>query len=424
MKIGFYITNKTISSVDCSSFKDGNPGVGGSEFAMFGVLDFLCSIQNSSHDFVLYINENQKLPSSIKNVKIVKDFKESIKVAINDNIDVLVLKHSPDYIKKGFFEGAKESKLKFVIWAHNFLVRSSLNYYGKTKEIVKIVNVSFEQLDVYRDHIAYKKSTAIYNGLYSEYLNSEIEFNKRKNEVTYIGSIIPAKGFHVLAKCWKKIIISYPDAILNVIGSGTLYDRNQLLGEYGIAEESYEKNFIKYLIDKEGKVLNSVIFHGVLGKEKNDILKRTKVGVPNPSGKTETFGYTAVEMQCFGSLVTTKKSIGYNETVYDKANLYEKEDDLENKIINLMSVTEYNAVVVKKFIKTKFDFKEISSSWLALFDRINFDKEEFISEVYIKSVKTKLIEFNRKIKNSIPFGYFILPSYVDFKSVIAKIKNI
>ena len=54
---------------------------------------------------------------------------------------------------------------------------------------------------------------------------------------------------------------------------------------------------------------------GILGEEKFDILAKTKVGVPNPSGLTETFCNSAVEMQLMGAVIASKRCIGYMDTV-------------------------------------------------------------------------------------------------------------
>ena len=73
-----------------------------------------------------------------------------------------------------------------------------------------------------------------------------------------------------------------------------MYNNNARLGSYGIAEYFYEKKILKPITGDNGQILPSVHFCGVMGAEKFDILNESKVGVPNPSGLTETFGITAV----------------------------------------------------------------------------------------------------------------------------------
>ena len=50
----------------------------------------------------------------------------------------------------------------------------------------------------------------------------ELHREKIQNHaVTYIGSLVPTKGFHVLAAVWKTILKEVPDATLNVVGNGS-----------------------------------------------------------------------------------------------------------------------------------------------------------------------------------------------------------
>jgi len=426
MKIAFYITNEAISSVDCSSLKKGNPGIGGSEYAMFALLDYLClNKKGNQFDFILYANSLKNIPTSIKNVCIAVDLESAIEQAFNQGVNTLVFKHNSEYIMNGVLGNIKFSKdeLKLVVWAHNFITRRFLNYYGKAKHISRIVNVSHDQLNSYRDHLAFKKSTAIYNGVNVDSFLINKEVYKKKNEVTYIGSLIPSKGFHKLAEYWKDVLKEFPDAVLNVIGSGSLYDRNQKLGLYGMAEESYEKSFMHYLIDEKGLIIDSVKFHGILGFEKNEILKRTKVGVPNPTGNTETFGYTAVEMQLLDVLVTTKNCIGYRETVFEKNNLYRDETKLPEYICKLLKSENLENKDSLKYIDNNFSLKNVSNNWLKLFNEVLEGKSPEISKLENPSFSSKLIELNRKLKNSIPFGYTILPSHLFFKSIVYKFKK-
>ena len=100
-----------------------------------------------------------------------------------------------------------------------------------------------------------------------------------------------------------------------MIGSAKVYDERSLVGSYGIAEPSYEKLFIPHLTDEQGNILPSVTFHGALGAEKNRIYEITKVGVMNPSSRTETFGLSAVEMSLFGIPVCAGGKNGLLDTV-------------------------------------------------------------------------------------------------------------
>lgn len=172
----------------------------------------------------------------------------------------------------------------------------------------------------------------------------EVRSNSNGYNVTYIGSLIPSKGFHILAKSWKKVLQKIPQARLQVIGSGQLYNKNSKLGKYGIAEEQYETKFMRYLVDKKGNVLDSVNFFGVLGYEKNEVIMNTSVGVPNPTGRTETFGLSALDFESRGVPVVTIKKTGFLDTVQNRHTglLYSSKFLMANYIIRLLKNNELN----------------------------------------------------------------------------------
>jgi glycosyltransferase involved in cell wall biosynthesis len=429
--IAFYLPNKGTKNVDCSDVFNGNPGIGGSEYAM---LLLICSLKLNCEDLntILYVDEESVLPPMLK-IRQVKDWQDMAQKTTEDNISILVLGYNSSFNHK--FHLLHE-KLKIIIWAHNFIRSSDLSFYAKNKRIAKIVCVGYEQLDLYRDHVAFKKSTAIYNGVDVDSIKKQsgemLPFNQRPLHVTYIGSFIPVKGFHVLAKVWPQVLKVYPDAVLNVIGSGKLYNRNASLGNYGIADAEYEKVFMPYLVDADGQILSSVKFWGILGSEKNNILQRTRVGVPNPWGRSETFGYTAIEMQACGALVTTINCPAYLETVSPSAGiLYRNQKRLDkvlaDSIILLLGKNENHYEKTIEFLESNFSITKITEEWHQLFIEMMAGRKNRI--VPIRANKNYRLkrwkEINRKVRNFIPFGYTILPPlwfYVD--DIIWKLKDL
>ena len=96
----------------------------------------------------------------------------------------------------------------------------------------RIVCVGNEELELYCDHKAFKKSTVIFNAFpLPSSTPFTIPFQERENEVTFLASIVPHTHFHLLAKVWKEVIRQVPDAHLNVIGSGNLYNNSKALGK-------------------------------------------------------------------------------------------------------------------------------------------------------------------------------------------------
>ena len=195
------------------------------------------------------------------------------------------------------------------------------------------------------------------------------------------------------------------------------------MGKWGIAEENYEKVFMPYLLDKNGKILSSVTFYGKMGNEKYEILGKTKVGVPNPGGY-ETFCISALEMQLYGSLVTTIQKGGFIDTVYNRDHLYHSTNQLTSYIVKLLNETDndYNKFLL--FFDKNFSFKEICKQWNTLFDNIE-NGLPYIKTEYKPAYPNKWYYFskcNKVLKDFIPLGYKILPSTLFIKTVIKKLK--
>ncbi|GHT31158.1 hypothetical protein AGMMS49574_12440 [Bacteroidia bacterium] len=429
--IAFYCTNKNTKNIDCSNILNGNPGIGGSEYALWLLA---CSLETNYEDLnvIVYVDELCLAPPFLK-IKQVKDFQDLAKKTTDDNIQILVL------ILADFSENDKLSifpdKLKLVIWASNFMSSKDLAYYTGKKSVSRVVCVGYEQLDLYRDHAIFKKSTAIYYGLSMNSVKKQsasiIPYSQRPLHVTYIGNIVPQKGFHMLAMAWPIILKAYPDAVLNVIGSGKLYNRDAQLGEYGIADSEYEKLFMPYLVDSKGEILSSVKFWGILGEEKRDILLKTRVGVPNPWGKTETFGYTSIEMQVDGALVTTIKCPAYLETICPTTSILYKNQKrlhkvLAESVVTLLGRNDNHYEEVMNFIDSNFSIDLKAQEWYQLFTDIISNKEQPVTPIRAnKKYRLKnWKEANRKIKNIIPFGYKLIPSLWHFEDKLWKFNTL
>ena len=425
MKIGFYIDNNFLKKIDMSMLEYGNPGIGGSEYMILSLVHELS--KKNQFEITLFSKEPLDL-TNINNV-LIEDLKNIFIQSNECEIDLLVLK----YIQNISFLDIKfnTKKINFVLWAHNIIPNYQLAILSKNQNLKALVCVSKEQQDLFRDNKIFYKSTYIYNGIYEKQIENDLlKYNDRDNEVTYIGSIVAEKGFHILAKAWPKVLKKVPNAKLNVIGTGKLYNKNSKLGQYKIAEENYEKSFMPFLTKDNGDILDSVKFWGILGKEKKNILKKTKVGVPNPSGLTETFCLSAVEMQLNGCLVISKKYVGLLETVLQPSKLlYNTDRKLHLEIIEALNTKkEINISEVQKQLLNKFSFEIIIQKWIDLFEKIE-SKEMVNNDFQIKNLFYNfkwLREFNRIIKKNIPFCKNLpeLDTYLHLISKYLKVRDL
>lgn len=422
IKTVFFLDYPAIRGVDCRFLKNGNPGIGGSPFALLALLYLLQENYAADFDISLYTQESEGISDAVKTVRI-RDFESALIRAENDKTDIFISQYNAENLI--MLQKYRHYRLKHVIWAGNFIYRQELTFLAKISNIARIVCVGREQLDLYRDHPAFKKSTFIYNGIF---LHKEKlpEYNQRPNEVTYVGSLIPCKGFHILAKAWKQIIAAVPDAKLNVIGKGNLYDKIIKLGSFGLASQDYEKEFIPCLTDNNGKLLPSVQFFGNLGTEKKEILQKTKVGVPNPSGISETFCISAIEMQAEGCLIATKKCPAYLDTVFRNGILIKRECDLADAVVALLHKKDNDYEQMYSWLNGHFEYYKIASEWKRLLHDIFSDKP-VVHEKILKNPDFNakyLRELNRKIKEFLPFGFQLLPTVLFYTSLFSKIHQL
>lgn len=419
MKIVFYLPNKGLKNIDCRELERGNPGIGGTEYIIQATAHYIQKLHLENVEIIVGANEVNMLSPDLHVVKI-NDIQNLVNLT---HPNYLLMKYEPSAYKEA--RKAVESRnTQLLIWAHNFIPRTELTALAKDDKVERIICVSEEQLNMYRDHRAFLKSSYIYNGMpvrYMKTLKAGVPpLPSRPHEVTYIGSIVDYKGFYLLAKAWRKVLLEVPDAKLNVIGSGKLYDRNAKMGRYGIAEESYERQFMPYLTDDKGNILPSVKFWGVLGEEKNDILKHTRVGVPNPSGVSETFCITALEMQAMGCVVTTIDFGGFRNTVYRKTGvLYKNPKDLAQHIVEQLNVEDNDLDGFYDYMEHYFDFEKVAKDWVELFHSLGKKNNTLCYSNERGYFLMGLREWNRRVKSALPFGY-ILPTVDFYRSILRR----
>ncbi|MBR5729453.1 MAG: glycosyltransferase family 4 protein [Prevotella sp.] len=329
MKIGFYYINELLSRIDCTQLLKGNPGISGTAY-MFGLISTQLAERDNGIEVTYYAPHTVK-GSRRMYVEKVNDVIEAYHKAEAVGLDYLVIKNNDaDLLLDAIPQTSSQTRI--VVWCHNFLNQKELNRYSRCSLVARIINVGREQMDVYRDHAAFRKSDYIYNTVQidQQYLDGLTPVVERDDVVTYMGCVIPSKGLHVLAEAWPEVLRQKPNAQLYVIGTGALYG-DITLGKWGLAEPRYERYIMKYL-SRDGQLLPGVHLMGIMGNEKYDILRQTKVGVPNPTGNTETFCVSAVEMQMLGIRIVSKRCAGYLDTVRNGI-LVRKERQLAHEII-------------------------------------------------------------------------------------------
>jgi len=389
-KVAFYLDNENLNDQDYTKIVEGNPGIGGSEYE-FLLVSYLLEQRNNGIDSVLLTRSSLTFPH--KNTQSVKGLKESCDFCKSQGIEILVINQSQfdcNILDK------YADNLWLILWAHNDIPYSKLSLFSRLKYVKKIVCCGREMMDLYRDHIATLKSTYIYNIFPTQpkrwYLD-KIK-NRNNNNVVYMGALTPAKGFHILARSWKHILKKVPGAQLYVIGSGRLYNKNVELGGYGLAEKNYENLFMSYLLNSEGHILPSVHFMGLMGIEKYDILGQCKVGVPNPTGFSETFCICALEMQLMGCSLTTIRHAAYLDTVWKQNYLYSKCSQLTDYVVSRLKSAPDDYDEVYDFVTENFGIESNIQRWEQVIKNIDIRiLEEYSEKAYqLKGLKNIILK--------------------------------
>lgn len=374
-RIAFFLNGSNIQEKDLSELLTKSYRLGGSEFE-FLVVSYLIEQRDNNINSYFLSNYDGKVPH--QEFHKVKDLDQACNFCLLNSIGRIVvdIKQFDEIIIKKY-----SKKLEFYIWAHNIVGEYILNKCLTLSCIKKIICVSQSQMLGFKDHPSILKACYIYNIILfkeKDFYRSRINSRDQHN-VVYMGCIRPDKGFHVLAKAWPFIILNVPDAQLYVIGNGQLYGNNVALGKYRIATQEYEEVFMPYLTDKEGKVLPSVHFLGLLGDEKYDIMGKCKVGVPNPTNSTETFCISGVEMELMGCSVTTLRLPVYEETQMNNHYLFDNEEQIADYIIHRLKDVPDNFEDLYNFVTNKFAIEKIISKWEQLIktgDVENMNKPE------------------------------------------------
>lgn len=117
IKVGFYLDNDTISSVDCTCILKGNPGIGGTEYMVIAVAQLL-TIRSNDIQVKLFAPQKGLFPKEL-DCTVVASFQNAIKTAEQEQYDYFVFKHNVERI----FDSSLEhviSRLKLIVWCHVF----------------------------------------------------------------------------------------------------------------------------------------------------------------------------------------------------------------------------------------------------------------------------------------------------------------
>ena len=365
MKFGILFNDSKLNNKDFSTVRICNPGVGGTEYCYLMLMSYIQELENI--DVIVYTYSNNchnRYPEGVL-VKNYSSKKECVLQAKEDHVDVMLINFTE--IVELDYE-IRKCELSTIVWVHNLINANTVNFLNNNPYYKRIILLGNEHYERYMDHDIIHKCVIIPNMVaVSDTMREPI----LQNNVVYTGALVKSKGFHILAKAWKNIVEAVPDAQLQIIGTGSLYDNTQVLGSLGIAEYEYENEFLPFLLDENGKLMDSVHFRGLLGSEKIDIYKKAKVGVVNPTAKTEVCPISVLEMAALGIPVVSKGKNGVPDTIKHNETglLISRETELANAIIKLLKDDKLNKKLgdaARNFVVSDFTPEVILGKWVTV----------------------------------------------------------
>src|SRR5450759_2470614 len=215
-RIGFYLENGYIPNADFRFPEKGNPGIGGTEFGLLA-LPYFFSLYYHDIDLVIYANVTKYLPNRLAFIQ-ADDSLAAARKAIQDNCQILLVRFCSIDLSPDFIRTISASDLKVIVWAQNNPSIQLMDIVATCTNISRLVFVGREELDLWRDHPAIYKTTCIFNGIHHPTYTPEHHIVGPGTTVVYLGYLVRAKGFHVLARAWPKVKARVPGACLKVIG--------------------------------------------------------------------------------------------------------------------------------------------------------------------------------------------------------------
>jgi len=141
--------------------------------------------------------------------------------------------------------------------------------------------------------------------------NEKKPLDENQVNIVYLGALIPAKGFLEVAKTWEKLKEKFPKIRIHVIGSSATYG-NESESKLVPTDLDYATKILKF-IPEEDIYDGNVIFYGNLGVEKFNIIEKCDLAILNPTGQSESFPASPLEIMALGVPVIASDDYGMSD---------------------------------------------------------------------------------------------------------------
>ena len=393
MKVFFYCANKNLSQVEFNNPEIGNPGCGATEYLQVAIPFFLKKYFPKDFEVSIIADHISKMPSEINSFKVNDGLEEAIEFAHKKKSDIFIFKSSQNE-KKSIFELIDKFQLKSIAIGQLTPIPKCKRLISQCKFLKAFVCVGINQYDQLIDSCIKEKIVNINNAISDKLFDKNLNINfKERKDIVFMGALFPQKNFLYLAQCWRYISNKIPDAYLHVLGSAKTYGQSAPVGNKNLADQKYEEMIFNEL-NKNSESAKKVVFHGNLKDNKYQIISKSRVGIVNPLGTTETCCVSAVEMQALGTPVCTGNYQALRTTVLNKKSglLSNSKRSFIRNIIKVYSNEKlFNELSKGAIINSKlnFSFSHVIWKWYSLIYQVNEDYQ--INKIYKPSI------LNRKL---------------------------
>jgi glycosyltransferase involved in cell wall biosynthesis len=263
----------------------------------------------------------------------------------------------------------KRSRAKLLAWTHVTPSPSHLRILSTYDSVSAVVALGNRQFYNWVDNPVALKTFIIQNGQYPAQIKRQ---DSDEILITFLGALVPQKGFHALARVWPEVSKKHKNVKLNVIGSGNLYRHSEILGKNGLADPSYESK----IFDLLGTSITSVKFYGkVSARQKADLISTSTLGVVNPTGNTENCPASVLDFQAAGVPVISAHKNGLIDTVVhgETGILIKKQRHLAGQIEKLLTNRDLQArfgTRAVEYVEENFKFDLIVGQWLTMLESL------------------------------------------------------
>ena len=343
--------------------------------------------------------------------KIVSSILETEK-KIKSN-EFLIFNYSNDLQYQKLLLDKKNKSKKYIIWMHNTPSYEWLSKIENSKSIFRLIAVSDTQRLGLSHTKVFKKIVTI-----PHFVEAKVKFKKnfkKKNQILYIGALVPTKGFNLLAEIWPSVYSKHPDWKLKVLGSINLYSKLSKIKNSDLYE--YENNLLSYIGGSYQKAKKyGVSFEGSVPKNKLllEILKSELVIVnPNYKNSFETFCISAAEGLLLGKPILGGNKGSLPEVVKHNVGglLHNNKDEFKKNLLNMIEnknlryelgkkgkknyISYFNNATIKKKWKNLLTNKTIKN-----YHRLDIYKNQifqFVLRSIIRYFPNKIVLFIKKL---------------------------